>query len=227
MSIKAGKVLVRSGTGDFMDLGTAVARPGLIGLLTGKQSADVHLVNPWLETDFTVVSSGESRTLDVRSASIDLSSLPEDMITYPVTLEGLLEASLAVGLTGTPRAVLSGDVSVGSEDIEIGGDLLQTLGVAPLSISRFLATGTIRDNVLTLGENAVEGDLGAVARGTVRIDPANYLASRLDLTVEITTDPRVRDRLVPLFSLLGARARADGSIILRVRGAVGRPSVTM
>ena len=73
----------------------------------------------------------------------------------------------------------------------------------------------------------MEGDLAGTARGDIRITPANFEASRLNLTVELRPGPEHRERLAPLFSLMGARPRADGSFSFKVRGTVGEPSITM
>ena len=82
-------------------------------------------------------------------------------------------------------------------------------------------------NVLTMGENTLKGDVEASAKGTVSIDPDDPGASRLDLSVRITPGPRNRERLMPVFSLLGARPGKDGSVSIGIRGTLGQPSFTM
>jgi hypothetical protein len=116
---------------------------------------------------------------------------------------------------------------VTSGPIEIAGDLLEALNFAPLRISRTAVVATIKDNVLTLGENSIEGDLAVNARGTVKISVDDYEASRLDLIVELKPSLESRGRLLPVFNLMGAKSKPNGSVGMRVRGTVGRPSITM
>ena len=153
--------------------------------------------------------------------------LPDQFITLPILLEGEVMVSMKLGSIDQSRGISSGDIILTSDAIEISGDLLETLGFSPLKISRVLATATVEDNVLTLVENSLEGDVNAVARGTVRWAPSNDTASRRDLILEVSPGAGQRERMMPIFTLLGARTRADGSINLRVRGTVGKPAVTM
>jgi type II secretion system protein N len=199
----------------------------LFTFLSGKSGADVRLENPWLDSSLTFVASREGWDLDVRSMEIDLSQLPDDIMTLPLRLKGKVEVSLNLLSNDPSQDVLSGDVRITSGPIELSGDLLETFGFAPFRISRVMAVATIKDNVVTLGENAIDGDLTAAARGKIRIASANYMASRLDLTLELKPGAEYRKRLLPIFTLMGARPRADGSVNIRVRGTLENPTVTM
>lgn len=227
LSLEVGEITLDAGQGRSVDMGGAVVGPRLLGFISGKRGADVRLENPWLTSSLTLVSSGKGWDLDVRTMEIDLSELPGDLMTFPLRLEGKIGVSLNLLSEDPSRGISSGKVRITSGPIEMSGGLLETLGFDPLRISRVLAVATVKDNVLTLGENALEGDLTATARGVVRIVSGNYMASRLDLTVELKPGPGSRERLLPVFTLMGARPRADGSVNLRIRGTVGKPSIIM
>jgi len=201
-----------------LGLGDAVVRPHIFKMLTGKMAADVNFSNPWLNSNFSAVSSGESLDLVMPDAVVDLSRLPEDIFPLPLELNGKIEISMELFSKDLSREISNGDARMISGPISVGGDLLKTLGFDPLKIARVSAVATVQDNVVTLGENTVEGDLNAIARGVIRLSP---------LAVELTPDSESRERLKPIFALMGARTRSDGSINLRIRGTMGRPSITM
>lgn len=226
LSLVLGGITLKHGHGS-LDLGEAVVGMRFLGLLTGKKAAKVRLENPWLNSKFTLVSSGEEWDLDVRSMEVDLSELPDDIMTLPLSLEGKLEVSLKLHSKDPSQGVSSGDIRITSGPVEIAGDLLETLGFAPLLISRMSAVGTVEDNVLSLGENFIEGDLIATARGEIKVTPSSYMSSRLNLTAEVKPGSEARERLLPVFTLMGARPGADGSINIRIRGTMGKPSITM
>ena len=210
-----------------VDLGRGVVGVRILGLLSGKKGADVRLENPWLNSNWTFVTSGEGWDLDVRSMEINLSEIPDDILPLPLRLDGKVDVSLNLLSDDSSQGISSGEVRVTSGPIEIGGDLLESLGFAPLGISHVSAVATIEDNVVTLRENVIKGDLMVSARGAIRIVPANYMASRLDITVELRPGKEYRERLVPLLRLMGAQPKADGSVNFKVRGTVGKPSITM
>jgi type II secretion system protein N len=226
LSLEVGKVTLDVGQGS-VNMGRAVVGMRFLSLLSGNKGANVRLENPWLDSSFTVVSSGEGWDLDAPRIEIDLSELPEDIMPFPLRLKGKVGMSLNLLSTDASKGVSSGALRITSEPIEMSGDLLETLGLAPFRVTSFMAVATVKDNILTLGENAMEGDLAGTARGDIRIPPANFMASRLNLTVELRPGPEYRERLAPLFTLMGARPRADGGVSFKVRGTVGKPSITM
>jgi type II secretion system protein N len=227
LSLKLENVTLEAGQGRSLDVGEVVIGLRLLGLLSGKKGADVRLENPWLNSRLTVISSGDSWHLDIRSMEIDLSELPDDIMALPLDLDGKINLSLDLQTDDPAQGVSSGEIRITSGPIEVGGELLETLGLTPLRISRILSIATVEENVVELGENAVEGDLTASARGVIRIAPVNYMASRLDLTVQLKLAPGNRERLMPVLKMMGARPKADGTVNLRIRGTVGEPSITM
>ena len=226
LSLEAGEVTLEVGQSS-VDMGRAVVGMRFLSFLSGKKGANVDLENRWLNSSLTIVSSGKGWDLDVRRVELELSELPEDIMPFPLSLKGKVGVSLNLLSADASKGVSSGAVRITSEPIEMGGDLLETLGLAPFRITSLMAVATLKDNILTLGENAMEGDLAGTARGDIRIGPANFMASRLNLTVELTPGPEYRERLVPVFTLMGARPRADGSVSFKVRGTVENPTVTM
>jgi len=104
--------------------------------------------------------------------------------------------------------------------------VLEPLDLSPLQFSSLRVSFTIQDNVLTFGENGLTGDISASARGTIRLVPANVMGSRLDLVLEVRPGLEKRKSLSSLFTLLGVRQGTDGRVNLRIRGTVGRPSIT-
>jgi len=226
-SLELGGITLEMDQGGSLNLGRAVVSLRILALLAGNKGAEVRLENPWLDSDLSFVSTGEDWDIDVRSAEIDLSELPEEILTLPLSLTGKIGLSFNLRSSDPAKGISSGEIDVTSGPIEIGGDLLEALNLAPLRISRAAAVATIKDNILTLGENSIEGDLAASARGVIRIAFVDYTASRLDLTVELKPGPSSRDRLLPVFKLMDAKPKPDGSINMRVRGTVGRPSITM
>jgi type II secretion system protein N len=211
----------------LLDLGGADVDIHLLAFLWGKRGADARLENPWLSSDLTLLSSGEGWDVDVQVMEIDLSKLPNEIMTLPLRLNGKVGAVLNLLSSYPSTGISSGDIRITSEPIEIGGEILEALGIAPIRISRVSGVASIKDNVVTLKENAIEGDIMATARGAIWMDPADYSASRLDITVDLSPGPGTRERLLPVFKLLGAHLRADGTINFRVRGTLGRTAITM
>ena len=209
-----------------LDLGEAIVTPSLLALITGRKKADVRLQGPWIISRFLVSSQGDGGVFVLRSMDIDLSRLPETA-SLPFELSGNVEATAALQTEDWAKRIFSGEARSTSGAIVADGGLLGTFGLAPMGFSKFSAVATIEDNVMTLGETFIEGDISATARGEIRIAPADFMASRLDLTVELRPGPEYRERLAPVFTMIGARSRADGSVHIGVRGTVGEPSITM
>ena len=220
-------ITLREGVPEPVNLGEAVIRPGILALLTGKKAADVRLLNPWLRLRSRAVSTADSLEIDVRDAEVDLAELPQDLLPVPLEISGKVRLSLYL-LTDAPSPeTFSGNVRISSDPIVITGNLLETLGLSPFNITSILAVATVKDNVASLGENGIEGDLTAAANGEIRLMPADLTASRLNLNVDLAPGPDKKEKMGPIFTLMGARVKGDGSVNIRVRGTVKRPVVTM
>jgi len=224
-SLKVEDLSVQGSKGP-LDLGEAIVTPSLLALITGGKKADVRLQGPWIMSRFSIASQGDGGVFVLRSMEIDLSRLPETD-SLPFELSGNVEATADLQTEDWTKGIFGGEARSTSGGIVADGGLLETFGLAPLAFSRFSAFATIENNVMTLGETFLEGDISATARGTVQIIPADYTVSRLDVTVELKVAPKYRERLKPVFGLMGARPRADGTVNFRIRGTIGRPAIKM
>jgi type II secretion system protein N len=224
VSLKLGDIVLDAGK-ERKVLGDAVVSPLFRALLTGKKAVSGKLDGPWASSRFKVQARQDGWSLDVDSLEVVLDTLPlpEDL---PLKLEGNAEAVLEIDVPDPSNIRLQGQGQVTGTDIRALGGALEALGLSPLRFSSMSLFFTIQDNVLTLNENNLTGDISANARGTVRLVPLQPGSSRLDLTLDIKPGPEARERLSPLFSLIGLRQRANGSVLLRIRGTVDRPSVT-
>jgi len=211
---------------DQVVLGDAVVSPSLIRLLSGGKGARVRFSGPWGSSRFSLRSGKAKWAVEVESFGADLGnfSLPDDV---PYRLKGAakVEGNLR-GENGSSGKMLDGQGELHGEGIQIAGGLLETIGLSSLDFSTLSLFFTIENAVLSIGENQLEGDLSAKARGTVRLVPDRFEDSRLDLILEIKPGDRIKEKVLPLFSLAGSRPRADGSITLHIRGTIGRPSIT-
>ncbi len=210
-----------------VDLGEAFVKPHMLGLLLGKRGADIRLENPWLESRMAIDSSGKGFKIDAPSLQVNLSSLPESIMSLPLDLNGRIDGSLDLRSENQSQGITSGELKISSGPVEIGGDLLEALGFDSLGITSVKALATVEDNVLTLRENSIEGDIMATARGFLKINPQNFVASRCDIIVVIKPGDKYRERLLPVLSMIDAHPKADGTVDVRIRGTIAKPSITM
>ena len=225
LSMKLSGVSFDSGAED-LPLGDAVVSPSLVKFLTGGKGAATRIEGQWGAGWVRMALAKEKWAIDLGSVEADLAGLPlPERVQYRFKGEARAAGSLREG-GGPSGKALSGQGELRGEGIEIAGGLLETLGLSPLKFSTLSLFVTVEDSVLNVGENLLEGDFTAKARGTVRLVPDRLDDSRLDLTVEVKPDSSIREKVMPLFGLAGARPRADGSVTFRIRGTIGRPSIT-
>lgn len=224
LSLKLGGVSVDMGK-NWQVLGDAVVSPLFVPLLTGKKAVKGNLDGPWVESRFRAGYRDGGWDLDVNSLTVKLETLPlpEDL---PLELDGNAEAVLELEVPDASSIQLEGQGQITGTDIQASGGVLEPLGISPLRFPSLSVFFTVQNNVLTLKENNLTGDISASARGTVRLVPSQPGSSHLDLTLDIVPGAEVRDSLAPVLSLLGIRQRANGRIVLRIRGTIDRPSVT-
>jgi type II secretion system protein N len=225
-SIKMDGVTLKLDQGT-VGLGEVSVKPHLLGLLSGKRGADIRLENPWLESRMAIDSSGKGFKIDVPSLQIDLSTLPESIMSLPLDLNGRIGGSLDLRSENPSQGITSGELQITSGPVEISGDLLKALGFDSLDITGVTALATVKENVLTLRENSIKGDIMATARGYLKINPGNFMASRCDIIVVIKPDDKLRERLLPILSMIDAHPKADGTVDVRIRGTIAKPSFTM
>jgi type II secretion system protein N len=206
-------------------LGDAVISPGVLAFLTGKRSIKGKLEGPWGVSRFRARISGDSWSLNVGSLEMDLSEAPlvDDL---PFEFDGDVKASLELEMADPSNDLVDGRGRLSGTGMEVQGDLLEALDLSPLRFSSLAAVFTIEDNVLTVGENGLEGDIFTTARGTIRLIPGNPMNSRVDLILDVKPGSETKGGLSTLFAFIGGRPRADGGVSLRIKGTIKRPSIT-
>ncbi|MDT8395749.1 MAG: type II secretion system protein GspN [bacterium] len=212
-------------SGESVLLGDAFVSPDLVGLLTGKKGGRIRLKGPLGTARLSIRTGGPGARITVKSLVADLQGV-SGALQSPVQVDGFVEGSAAFETADLASGKWNGRGTVKADSVILTGPLLEAFGMAPFELAGLKAAFSLEENLLTLGENSIEGDLGASARGTIRLVPARPGSSRLDLVVDLRPGIGMREKISPLLTLMGARPRADGSVQLKVRGTVGRPSVT-
>jgi type II secretion system protein N len=224
LSLKLGDIAVDMGKNRIV-LGDAVVTPLLLPLLTGKKAFDVRLDGPWASSRFEFRTREDGWKLDVDFIKAELDTLPLSE-GLPFELVGGAEAVLEIDIQDSSDIRLEGQGQFSGKDIQASGGVLEVVGLSPLRFPSLNVFFTIKDNMLTLNENSVTGDITASARGTVRLVPSRPGSSQLDLTLDIKPGPAVSERLSPLFSVMGARQGPNGSVYLRIKGTINRPRIS-
>ncbi len=192
-------------SGNGVLLGDAVISPDLIGLLTGKRGGRVRLKGPLGTARLSVRTGGSGARILVNSLVADLPGV-SGVLQSPVQVDGTVKGSAIFETADLASGKWSGEGNIKADSLIMTGALLDTFGMAPFNLSGLKVFFSIEDNLLTLGENAVQGDLVATARGTVRMVPARPGSSRLDLVVELRPGIGTREKFVPLFYHHGGQA---------------------
>jgi type II secretion system protein N len=223
-SVRVSEVSLVS-DGERQVLGSGLLSPDLRALLAGKKGVVAGFEGAWGSSRFRVRSGKDGWRVGLKSLVVDLSVFPlaENL---PISLSGNARMSGVLNTEGSSDQLLNGNGTVTGEDIQVAGGFLDTLGLSPLGISDFTGSFSVRDNVLTFGENLLKGDLTAKAEGSVRLVPARLENSRLDLTIEIEPGRELMEKVGAFFSMINARPGPDGKVRLRVRGSARRPSIT-
>jgi type II secretion system protein N len=206
-------------------VGDAVVTPNIFSFLTGGKGISVRLTGPWGSSRARLRAGKENWGVQVGSFEADLGNFPLPQ-SVPYSLQGTARATLDLtGGNGSSEKKMEGQGEISGQEMELAGGILETLGLSPLGFSKLKLFFTVEDGVLNIGENMLEGDINAKARGTVRLAEGQFENSRLDLTVEVQPTDRVRQTLVPLLSMVGVQPRTDGIVTFRIRGTIGRPSI--
>jgi len=224
LSLKLGGVAVDMGK-DRRMLGDVRVAPVWLPMLTGNRAASGKLVGPWASSRFVVRSRGEGWGVKVDPLKVSLEALPlpEDA---PLKLRGTAAAVLELDFEDPENIQLQGQGHITGTDIEVFGGILEPLGLSPLRFPSLSLFFTVQDNLVTINENSLTGDISATARGTVRLVPSQPGNSRLDLVLDVKPGAEAKKFLSPFYSIWGLKERANGSVILRIRGTVDRPSIT-
>ena len=219
------KGITASISGEILDLGDATVSPDLAAIFTGRKGVKVSFVGTAGTGKVSFRSSQAGGKVIAAPLNVDLTGV-SSFLQLPVQLEGQVKGELVLETGDLNGNVWSGEGTASADSITMNGPLLEAFGMAPFNLSGFKLFFTVEDNLVKLGENEVQGDISAKVRGTVKLDPRRPENSRLDLVVVLRPGADTREKLSPLLTLMGARPRADGSVQLKVKGTVGRPSVT-
>lgn len=209
-----------------VNLGNATVSFGLKSFVGRDRKAGIVLKGPWGELPVTVDVKGRTWSIKARGKGIDLSRIPGGQ-DLPVKLSGRLSLDVGLDVDGEGQGKISGKGNARVDGVSLSGGALDILGAGALGITRGVVFWTIEDNLLTLGEATLQGDLVGDARGTALLFPSNIENSRLNLTLDLRPSAASRRRLAPLFFLAGARAKTDGSVTVKVGGTVGRPKISL
>ncbi len=219
------KGITTSISGEARNLGDATVSPDLVAIFTGRKGVKVRFAGTAGKGKVSFKTSETEIKVVAAPLNIDLSGVSR-LLQLPVQMEGLVTGEVTVETGDVNGGVWSGEGAFSAGSITMNGSLLDAFGMAPFNLSGLKLFFTVEDNLVKLGENEVQGDIGAKVRGTVKLDPRRPENSRLDLVVVLRPGADTREKLSPLLTLMGARPRADGSVQLKVKGTVGRPDVT-
>ncbi|NOY87186.1 MAG: type II secretion system protein GspN, partial [Deltaproteobacteria bacterium] len=212
--------------GAHVNLGNAMVSFGLKSFVGHDRSAGIVLKGPWGELPVTLEKEGRTWHIKGRGKGIELARIPGGQ-NLPVKLSGRLSLDVDLDVDSDGKGKISGKGNARVGDASLSGGAMDILGAGSLGISRALVFWTVKDNLLTLGETTVQGDIIGDARGTALLFPSNIKNSRLNMTLSLRPSASSRKRLAPLFLLAGARAKTDGSVTVQVRGTVGNPKISL
>lgn len=212
-------------SGKAVEVGDAVVSPNLFAFISGNKGGKVRFKGSPGTARISLRTSGEGARVAANSLELDLAGL-SSFLELPVKLDGIVNGDLVVETSDLSTNVWSGEGAFHGKTITLNGPLLETFGLAPFNLSGLKLFYTIQDNVLTLGENRIQGDIDVNVKGTVKLDPGNPESSRLDLVVELRPGEDTKEKLAPILTIIGGRPRPDGTVQLKIRGSVGRPAIT-
>lgn len=212
--------------GGELNIGDARVTPHLRTLLGSSRGADVVIAGSWGKLPISFVTGSGGWDLSAVTENIKLSLLP-GVEGLPVDIEGVLSVKTDLNYVEEGGGSLSGKIDLEINSAVVSGRTMEMFGVKPVNLKIVRAYLTVEKNLLTFGETRIEGDIMGDGRGTVRLVPADPGSSRLDLTLNLRPSLEARERLVPLFTLLGEGRKPDSSVTVRIRGTIDQPQVSM
>jgi|GEM_PF-5991265 len=223
-SLRLKGVTLEPGT-DPVVIGDAVIAPSVLSFLAGGKGASVRISGIWGTSRIKMRSGKEKWKFELTSFEADLgrAPLPE---TLPYRVAGAATILGSLQGEGDSAQTLSGQGEIRGEGIEISGSLLEAVDLSPLKFSDVDLVFTVDKGVLSIEENHFQGDFTGEMRGTVAMNPGRLQDSRLNMTLQVRPDSRIRDKVLPLLSMAGARPGPDGGTTWRIRGTLDRPSIS-
>ncbi|UCF31766.1 MAG: type II secretion system protein GspN [bacterium] len=225
LSLHVSKIQLDS-EGRKIPLGDLVIKPGIVSLFRSEKSLSALLKGSWGSLPFSLEMGRENWVLDLKGNDIDLSRLPA-VETMPVNLEGVLAIQAHLDGSSQDQAEWAGNGSIHLTDVRLSGNLLDMVGVGILNLSDVRLPWSARENLVTLKETDVAGDIMGKAAGTILVNPGSVENSRLSLTLDLRPSLEARDRIGPLLSLLGSNSGPENGVSVKVRGTLGQPKLSL
>ena len=207
-------------------VGSARIRINPLSNLGATRRIRFSLYGPWGQFPGSFRRSGGGWRLQGAGSGIRLSEFGP-VASLPVRLDGELglDLDLDVRRGADGRETASGEGELIIKDARVSGGIVDLLGEEGVSFVQVRSFLKVEDNLVTLGESRFTGDLLGDVKGTVQLVPENLQLSRMDLTVAVRPSVAERDRLGSLLTMLGGRQRADGSVVITLRGTFLNPVV--
>ncbi len=214
-------------SGQDVDVGTVELRPVLHTLFGKNRRVRGTASGSWGGGDFTLLLMKGSRGIEFDGVKVDLSALP---VTgkLPITLAGYVNARERASFIPEGGGRIVGEGFFGSQEVVLAGGILTVVGAGEIRLAPVEVNWKAADNLMTLGEAEIGGDLIGNAKGTVRLAPADLGSSRLDIAVTLRPSAEAKDRLGSVMVAAGGGdydRQGGAPLQLRRAGAAGEQSV--
>ena len=223
-SIEVDGIRVRVG-GDNLVVGRASISPSILSMLSGMKRWKIKLSGAWGNIPLKIGIGDGRWEMSSADADIDISKLPVDEL--PVEMAGRILFNSELAIVGKESMNISGKGNMGFDKVVLTGGPMKMFGIDHLQFVRGKAFWSIKENVITIGENGVEGDIIGIIRGTIKLDPGNLARSRLNMLLNIRPSLEAADKLGLLFSLAGKKRSSDGSVIVKIQGTLDNPKYSL
>jgi len=194
-------------------------------MFSDRKRFGVELAGEWGRLVLGFNSGKDLFEITARTGGIDIARLP--LQDLPVGIDGRLIVDGGTSVSQREKSEVSGSGKITIENVTLSGGYLEALGLGTLAFDSGKAFWSVIDNNLTIGENAVSGDINGKARGGIIIDPADPGRSRLDIALTMRPSDQAAARLSPLFSLAGKARAADGSVTVKIGGTFDNPRYSL
>ncbi len=223
-SIKVDGIRVRV-DGDDLEIGRARISPSILSMLSSMKRWKIDLAGAWGKIPLKIGMGDGRWEMSAKGADIDVSKLLLDDL--PVEMAGRIILNSELVIVGKESMNISGKGNMALDKVVLSGGPMEMFGIDHLEFDKGKAFWSIRENVVTIGENGVEGDIIGNVRGTIQLDPDNLVRSRLNMILNLRPSPKAADKLSLLFSLAGGKKNPDGSVNVKIRGTLGDPKYSL
>jgi type II secretion system protein N len=225
LSIRLRDIELASG-GRKYPVGDLSLSPTLASLVRERKSFSALLEGDWGTLPIDMAFDRERWEVGFNGDGIELSMLPAAP-DLPIDLEGELSIDTRIKGTGGGKPVFSGEGSIHLVDAVVGGDALELFGVDEIKLTKVRLFWSAEDNLVTLQETGIEGDIMGDIGGTILVLPGNPGNSRVNLTLNLRPSLEAQDRIGPLMSLLGSKTGSSGGVRVTIDGTLGEPKFAL